>query len=795
MKHLQKVMVLIVWLVILVTVYGVIAQGAASKPTPAAPAEMIPNGAETTETVYQSIDRESGKPMALYQVNYPVTGATPEEMARDYLRANATVLHLQDPMLTDLVHRVTRQSLSGDTVRFTQLVAGVPVYQGEIVVHISPARQVTYVSNQYQPTAVSVPTTPGITADTARQTAFAYLQAQGETRLDKTQLVVYVQQGTPQLAYQVRVISAAPLGDWELLIDAQTGNLLKVDNLAHNQDDTDSQADGSEAILVDGTGNIFNADPLSSAHTTYGSPGFTDGNDANTTELTGELMNVTLQDIQFSGGMHTLIGPYAHIQDFESPFYGLFSQVSSDFSYNRFDNAFEAVMTYYHIDDSMRYINETLGIPLTPFQYSGGVRFDPHGLNGADNSHYLPGSGQVSFGEGGVDDNEDADVIWHELGHGLHDWLTNGSLSQVNGLSEGFGDYWAQSHSRILNQWTTADAQYHWVFNWDGHNPFWNGRITNYPGHYPEDLTGQIHTDGQIWSTCLMGIWDEIGRERLDTAVLEGLSMTNSTTNQSQAANAVYQAAIDMNYAYAELLAMNSRFAACGYTMPDLPSPYDLALSGDSALTGLAGTTVTHTVTLTNTGGVSDTFDVLVSGQTWGTAPVTATLFLLAGTSGTVEVAVDIPANALGNESDSANFTATSQGDPNQSETAVLTTIAQAIYGVALASDQSGAGAAGGVVMYTLQISNTGNTTDTFDFSAATANWEVFFETPTVTLAAGSSADVVVHVHIPSDATNGEMDTAVITAVSQNDVAATATVTLTTTATGYTLYLPVVTKN
>ena len=32
------------------------------------------------------------------------------------------------------------------------------------------------------------------------------------------------------------------------------------------------------------------------------------------------------------------------------------------------------------------------------------------------------------FGQGGVDDAEDMDVILHELGHGLHDWITNGNL-------------------------------------------------------------------------------------------------------------------------------------------------------------------------------------------------------------------------------------------------------------------------------------------------------------------------------------------------------------------------------
>jgi hypothetical protein len=292
--------------------------------------------------------------------------------------------------------------------------------------------------------------------------------------------------------------------------------------------------------------------------------------------LNGELVNVTLNDIQFAGGLYTLIGPFAEIQDFESPFKGLFSQASSTFNYNRFDDAFEAANTYYHIDASMRYLNLTLGLSIMPFQYAGGVRFDPHGFNGQDNSHYT--AGRVAYGEGGVDDAEDSDVIHHELGHGLHDWVTNGGLSQVNGLSEGIGDFWAQSYNRSIDSWTPSDPQYNWVFRWDGHNPFWSGRVTNWPAHYPDGLTGSIHTDGQIWSTAMMKVWDAIGKTKTDTSHWEGIGMTGGGTNQSQAANAVFQAAIDLGYPSSDLLAMHTIFAATGYTMPPFPVP-DFALN------------------------------------------------------------------------------------------------------------------------------------------------------------------------------------------------------------------------
>ena len=195
----------------------------------------------------------------------------------------------------------------------------------------------------------------------------------------------------------------------------------------------------------------------------------------------------------------------------------------------------------------MRYVNLTLGCNITPTQYTGGARFDPHGAGGADNSFYSGASGEVTFGEGCVDDGEDSDVIHHELGHALHDWVTGGNLSQVNGLSEGCGDYIAQSYNRSLGNWTPADPAYNWMFNWDGHNECWPGRITNESAIYPAGLGGGLHADGELWATSMMLVWDAIGQEETDKIFYEGLGMTNGSSNQDDTANAVYQAAINLS--------------------------------------------------------------------------------------------------------------------------------------------------------------------------------------------------------------------------------------------------------
>jgi len=199
---------------------------------------------------------------------------------------------------------------------------------------------------------------------------------------------------------------------------------------------------------------------------------------------------------------------------------------------------------------------------------------DPHGLSGDDNSHFIPSSQRLAFGEGCVDDAEDADVVLHELGHAIHHWVTGLKSSSSQGLGEGSGDYWAMSYSRSLNQWATSEPQYNWMFSWDGHNECWAGRITNYATKYSSSIsnTANIHRDGQIWATSLMRIYNRIGKEKTDRIFLEGLSMTNSSSNQQTAAVAVRQAAIDMlgtfGFSCTDVNIITEELTTSGYTLP-----------------------------------------------------------------------------------------------------------------------------------------------------------------------------------------------------------------------------------
>jgi hypothetical protein len=67
-----------------------------------------------------------------------------------------------------------------------------------------------------------------------------------------------------------------------------------------------------------------------------------------------------------------------------------------------------------------------------------------------------------------------------------------------------------------------------------------------------------------------MKIFDVIGRTKMDKAFLEGLALTNSSSNQKTAAVAVRQAAINMNYPCADIQTITDKFNASGYALPAL---------------------------------------------------------------------------------------------------------------------------------------------------------------------------------------------------------------------------------
>ena len=484
---------------------------------------------QTIQNGHWRIGVDSDLVRAGYMLAYEVPNGSPLATARTFLSDYASDLGIRND-LADINLTAERETPGGYRLRFTQVTAGYPVYRSDIVVSINHKNQVVMLQNGYQPLPRNFQPELRIPEQAAFDLARQYLELSGQPDALRSSLEILVVDENPALVYNIFLRSfERQLGEWEVLVDAGNGNILQARNITINET---------------GYGYVFDPDPVTRSQSQYGNGGLEDNNDNDHPDLTAQLVDVELNDLFMNGGQYTLESPYASIVDVEGPWLGDFSQTSSDFHATRSQNLFEAVNVFHHIDHSMRYINDTLNFNVWPFMYGGGVQFDPHGLNGDLNAHYS-WDGYVAFGtpSGSVDLGEDHAVVLHELGHGIHHWITDGGLSQEDGLSEGCADFWAQSYTRSLGFFEPGDTQYDWFSIW-GFNPYL--RVTNFSGHYPESLNGSVHHDGQLWSSSLMSIYDEIGKTATDRIFWEGMSSTGGNSDQMDAAWAVMQADLDL---------------------------------------------------------------------------------------------------------------------------------------------------------------------------------------------------------------------------------------------------------
>lgn len=491
-------------------------------------------------------DPQSGLLRKLYGPLSAPSSQEPAVIARRFLQANRD-LFLMKKDLPDLKLDSERESPGGYHVRFRQLYQGIPVYGAYVSVHMNRAGQVRSVSNGYRPSlrAKALPLAEGqgrgeafpdrqfkapegasISQKASISIAWNHLKVRGELRGQSSALqVIYPTKGESLLAWQADLPARAPLGDWRVLVDAVTGEILEVRDLLK---------------VVDGTGRVFDPNPVA----VLGDEGsFLTDKDDNGDAVPEEAYNpVVLRQIDPSG---ILKGPYV---DTDSTLDRV-REPSLNFTYKRDRPGFEEAMVYYHLDSYQRYIQDTLGFS----QANNRVQRVDARFPDLDNSFYSPQTKEIAFGLGGVDDAEDADVILHEYGHSIQDNQVPefGQSPEAGAMGEGFSDYLAASFfaSRSFDETCLAE--------WDVRGllplppaiapPGCLRRVDGLkrdgtPKHYPEDLVGEVHGDGEIWSGALWEIRTQLGQVAADRLILQSNFLLDPDDNFRAGALALLEA-------------------------------------------------------------------------------------------------------------------------------------------------------------------------------------------------------------------------------------------------------------
>jgi len=260
--------------------------------------------------------------------------------------------------------------------------------------------------------------------------------------------------------------------------------------------------------------NVFRPDPLTTAEVKYGAP-YLDNNDQTNGFFLNQLVEVDLE-LLWKGDSFQVWNDYARSVDRSPPNDPPYRSQSDFFKFNRSNSPFEEVNALYHFSTFLKKI-ENWGFDLI----EGPIDYDAHAFNGDDFAAFNRLDTLILFGQGGVDDAEDADIVIHELGHALSFYAapqTNGGFER-RGFDEAICDYFASSYS-----YGWSPFNYKQIFNWDGHNEFWPGRDLTTNEHYPEDLGAEdFYQSSLIYSGMLSDLMDELGPETMDQIVLQSL--------------------------------------------------------------------------------------------------------------------------------------------------------------------------------------------------------------------------------------------------------------------------------
>ncbi|MBK8443715.1 MAG: hypothetical protein IPL35_10025 [Sphingobacteriales bacterium] len=436
--------------------------------------------------------------------------------------------------------RIT-ESPAGIHVVFQQMVGSYEVYQGTIKVNMDKNGKIYSIFDNTFHIADNIPASVNMLPPTlvfqqyigSRQRTYNNLTAALLEGCKPKKVLFFTNNQQAVWEIQGIIVQNGGAQYRECWIDEQGQLLYERDNSSYYGSHRRRSTNDSIAQAM-----VFMPDPLTQQNVFYGTP-YKDDNDADKAELNNVRIQVDMP-CSYKNGFFVLENDYAIASDHSAPTGAPAKSPIPEFMFTRAEQGFEDVNAYYHVVSFQQYVR-SLGFENL---YSK-IKIDAHGSNGEDNSFFNPGAApndeRLTFGEGGVDDAEDADVVIHEYTHALSHYASpyTNDGTERRSIDEAFGDYIACSFSRSLSEFSWMRT-----FTWDGHNEFWSGRFSNSTKHYPEDNKEDIYYRSEILSSVLMELWEELGREVSDKLLLQTLYSSASNITMKNVARAYADADI-----------------------------------------------------------------------------------------------------------------------------------------------------------------------------------------------------------------------------------------------------------
>ncbi len=409
---------------------------------------------------------------------------------------------------------------NGWWVQYKQTHQGLRVVGGRAYLRIAANGAVPLFGLETFPSPVIDTVVPSFSAERARESAKADLPGERiEFPREELVLLPIEQPGgtTYRLVHEIDVVSWDGAGGWTAYVDAKTGELVwRVSNV-HEASVNGSVTGGIEPLQV--------GDPLSTRGLQYlnvqlqDSEGTPLGTDV-TTDAEGAFNHAS--ELTESGMVRSdLVGPFGRVRNSANGFATPFITAAADsgdstanLSWNNGNSLVQDRDAWYWAMQSHDYIKNELEADFDLLDYEMPIitdltNTDPEEAafecnafwNGVGITFY-PASAPPST-RGCTNTARSASVVIHEYGHGLTD-LQYRPFRPSGAMHEGFSDYFSAT---ILNTPTV------------GHGFFGRGssiRTIQNTRRVPDDVVGQVHTDGLIIGGALWDVRQLLGRETTD---------------------------------------------------------------------------------------------------------------------------------------------------------------------------------------------------------------------------------------------------------------------------------------
>jgi Zn-dependent metalloprotease len=279
------------------------------------------------------------------------------------------------------------------------------------------------------------------------------------------------------MVYVTRIAVDEPIGDWEILIDAETGEALKVNNeMAFREART-------------GKGRVFVTNPL--------------------------LCEATVEPLHHLNTSNC-IGLYARVinEDAEESF-----NKDDEHIYEIDNTHFDEANMYNYITSIHDFYKNVLGHDKLDKPMKATV----HLGTDYDNAYFSPWQQAFAFGDGSKFNplSREASVAYHEYSHAVIHSITYLTYSGESGaINEGQADYFACT--------VTDDAKLGEYVTKKMNRPYLRYLVNDL--HYPEDIHGEVHADGQIWGAVLWDIRKAIGAKDADQLIYKSHFYINGSS-------------------------------------------------------------------------------------------------------------------------------------------------------------------------------------------------------------------------------------------------------------------------